>query len=432
MTWNESRPASPPYPWAAELLSLLTDPSTETRPRWRSLARPEQLPPEGDWRVWLIQAGRGFGKTRTGAEWVLEEVQAGRAKRIALIGPTAADVRDVMVEGESGILACAREGERPLYEPSKRRLTWPNGAVATTYSADEPERLRGPQSDLLWADEPASWRRPEAWDMAMFGLRLGDNPRACVTGTPKPVKLIRDLRALPTTHITYGRTLDNAANLAPQFIESIISKYEGTRLGRQELDGELLEDTPGALWQWAMFAVDGFRLDTPPALRRIVIGVDPAASSSADSDETGVIVAAVGTDGRAYILADASLRGTPNEWGRAVAGAYGTWRADRVIAERNNGGEMVEHVLRTVSPTIPVTTVWASRGKQTRAEPIAALYEQGKVSHVGHFPELETQLTSWMPDSEKSPDRLDALVWALSDLMLTPAAPKLRSHVFQT
>ncbi len=351
-------------------------PALDSRPPWTDTARPEQITPPGNWRVWLIQAGRGWGKTRTGAEFVLEEVRSGRARRIALIGPTAADVRDVMVEGESGILACAREGERPIYEPSKRRLTWPNGAFATTYSADEPERLRGPQSDLLWADEPASWRRPEAWDMAMFGLRLGDNPRACVTGTPKPVKLIRELRALPTTHITYGRTLDNAANLAPQFIESIISKYEGTRLGRQELDGELLEDTPGSLWQWAMFNAGGFRLDNAPPMRRIVVGVDPAASNNEDSDETGIIVAGLGVDGRGYVLADVTLRGTPNEWGQAAAGAYASWQADRIVAERNNGGDMVEYVLRTVDPNLPITTVWASHGKQTRAEPVAALYEQ--------------------------------------------------------
>lgn len=404
-----------------EALEASPAPSTEpadTRPFWRDVARPEQLPPPGDWRVWLVQAGRGFGKTRLGAEWVLEEVRAGRAHRVALIAPTAADARDVMVEGESGILACSRDDDRPLYEPSKRRLTWPNGAVATTFSADEPERLRGPQHDLLWADEPASWRRPEAWDMAMFGLRLGKDPRACVTGTPKPVPLIQQLRALPTTVVTRGRTLDNAANLAPPFLDAIIKKYEGTRLGRQELDGELLEDTPGALWTWAMFGADSFRLTEAPPLQRVVVGVDPAASSGDESDETGIIVAGLGTDGRAYILADASLRDTPNTWGQAVKAVAQAWQADRVIAERNNGGEMVEYVLRSVAPNLPVTTVWASRGKQTRAEPVAALYEQNRVSHIGSLPELETQMTGWVPGLGRSPDRVDALVWALTELML--------------
>lgn len=400
-------------------------PTTDPRPRWRDVARPEQLAPEGEWRVWLVQAGRGFGKTRLGAEWVLERVREGKGRRISLLGPTAADVRDVMVEGESGIMSVARDDERPLYEPSKRRLTWPNGAVATTYSADEPERLRGPQSDTVWCDEPASWRRPEAWDMAMFGLRLGKDPRALVTGTPKPVALIRNLRALPTTVITSGRTMDNAANLAPQFLESIVAKYEGTRLGRQELDGELLEDVEGALWSWAMFGADGFRLEAAPTLKRIVVAVDPAASSGEDSDETGVVAAGLGVDGRGYILSDATLRGSPNEWAGVVAGLYGSLQADKVIAERNNGGDMVVAVLKTAAPNLPVKTVWASRGKRTRAEPIAALYEQNKVSHVGLYPDLETQLTSWMP-GESSPDRLDALVWALSELMLEPAPPKAR------
>ena len=340
------------------------------------------------------------------------------ARRIALIGATAADVRDVMVEGESGILACARDGERPVYEPSKRRLTWPNGAMATTYSADEPERLRGPQHDSLWADEPASWRRPEAWTMAMFGLRLGTDPRSVVTGTPKPVPLIREIRALPDTVITYGRTLDNAANLAPQFIDSIIAKYGGTRLGRQELEGELLEDNLGSLWNWAMFAGEEFRPLAAPPLRRIVVAVDPAASAGEDSDETGIIAAGLGADGRAYVLADATIRAGPTEWARTAVGLYRSLGADRIIAERNNGGDMVEAVLRSVAPDVPIQTVWASRGKQTRAEPVAALYEQGKVAHVGVFRDLENQMTTWMPGEGKSPDRVDALVYALTSLML--------------
>ena len=255
--------------------------------------------------------------------------------------------------------------------------------------------------------------------MYQFGLRLGDSPQTVVSGTPKPVPLIRELRALPTTVITYGRTLDNAANLAPQFIDSIIAKYGGTRLGRQELDGELLEDTPGALWTYAMFSGEEFRLTSPPPMRRIVVAIDPAASTNEDSDETGIIAAGLGTDGRAYVLADATIRAGPTEWARTAVGLYGSLGADRIIAERNNGGDMVEAVLRSVAPDVPIQTVWASRGKQTRAEPVAALYEQGRVSHVGQLPELEAQLTSWVP-GERSPDRMDALVWALTSLLLGP------------
>ncbi len=376
-----------------------------------------------------------MGKTRLASEWILERVRTGKAKRISLLGATAADVRDVMVEGESGILNVALDHERPLYEPSKRRLTFPGGAVATTFSADEPERLRGPQSDTIWGDEPASWRRGiEAFDMAMFGLRLGDDPRALITGTPKPVPLIRMLRELPTTVVTRGSTMDNAANLAPQFLESIVAKYQGTRLGRQELEGELLEDFEGALWQWSMFADDGFRLETAPPLKRIVIAVDPAASSGEDADETGIIAAGLGVDGRGYILADASMRGTPNEWANTVKGLYESLRADTVIAERNNGGEMVTAVLRTAAPNLPVKTVWASRGKRTRAEPVSALYEQSKVSHIGNLSDLETQMTSFVPDMRDGPDdRVDALVYALSELMLEPETiRRTQSFSFQT
>lgn len=386
---------------------------------WRFWARASQLPPPGDWRVWLILAGRGFGKTRTGAEWVRAEVEANRRGRMALIGATAADVRDVMVEGESGIMATARPSFRPIYEPSKRRVTWPNGAIATTYSADEPDRLRGPQHDGGWADELAAWRRPEAWDMFLFGLRLGADPQALVTTTPRPTKIIRDLMASATTHTTRGATYDNLDNLAPAFAEQIIAKYEGTRLGRQELYAELLTDTPGALWTWAM-------LDSrqpAPDLARVVVAVDPAATSGEGSDETGIVVAGVGVDGRGYVLADRSCRLSPDGWARRAVQAFDDFDADLVVAEANNGGDMVEQTIRTVRKTIPYRKVHASRGKQTRAQPVAALYEQGKVSHVEAFAELEEQLTSWTPESGTSPDRLDALVWALTELMLNAPPP---------
>ena len=379
---------------------------------WPAWARPEQLPPEGEWLTWLIMAGRGFGKTRTGAEYIRACVEAGDATRIALVGPTAADVRDIMVEGESGLLATAPPWNRPIYEPSKRRLTWPNGAMATTFSAEEPDRLRGPQHDLAWCDELSAWRYPEAWDNLQLGLRLG-RPRQIVTLTPKPLRLIRNLIASPSTVVTRGTSFDNRANLSPVFYAQVISRYEGTRLGRQEIRGELLEDVPGALW-WRSLFED--RRPIPPDMVRVVVGVDPAVTSGEDSDETGIVVAGKGTDGRYYVLADRSLRASPDRWATAAVRALHDFGGDRIIGEVNNGGEMIEHTLRTVEQDIPYRAVHASRGKHARAEPIAALYEQGKVTHCALLENLEDQLCTWTPDSGRSPDRLDALVWALTEL----------------
>src|SRR6266403_4651730 len=303
----------------------------------------------GFWRVWLLLAGRGFGKTRTGAEWIRHQVNHHKRRRVALVAPTAADARDVMVEGESGILAISPEWDRPHYEPSKRRLTWPNGAIATTYSADEPERLRGPQHDAAWCDEIASWRYPEAWDMLMFGLRLGPDPRVVVTTTPKPIKIIRELIADPTTVITRGSTYDNRFNLPAAFLAQIVNKYEGTRLGRQELNAELLDDVPGALWTRALIEAArppiGFVL---PDLVRVVVAIDPAVNSGEDADETGIIVAGKDAQGRGYVLADLSGHYTPIEWARTAIAAYRSHGADRIVAEVNNGGEMVEATLRVV------------------------------------------------------------------------------------
>ena len=386
---------------------------------WKFWARPSQLPPPGDWRVWLILAGRGFGKTRSGAETTIDRVRRSVSKRVGLIAPTAADARDVMVEGESGILACSPPDFRPLYEPSKRRLTWPNGAVATLFSAEEPDRLRGPQHDFIWADEPAAWKYPETWDMAMFGLRLGTNPQVVATTTPRPTRLIRDLVADPGTVVTRGTTYENARNLAPAFLTAIVKKYEGTRLGRQELNGEILDDNPGALW--SRNVIEALRVREHPPLLRIVVGVDPAVTSDPESDETGIVVAGVDAAGHYYVLADASLQGTPLTWATAVKRVYDQYRADRVVAEKNNGGELVEANLRTVDRTLSYRGVWASRGKQTRAEPISSLYEQGKVHHVGTFPLLEDQMCDWAPDSgDPSPDRMDALVWAITELTQKP------------
>lgn len=395
--------------------TLVANEAETARFDWRRIARPNQLAPDGDWRVWLLLAGRGYGKTRTGAEYVREQVEAGNVRRIALVGPTAADVRDVMVEGPAGILAISPPWNRPKYEPSKRRLTWPNGAQASLFSADEPDRLRGPQHDAAWCDEVAAWRRPEAWDMLMMGLRLGADPRCVVTTTPRPVAHIKALLAAKNTAVTRGSTYENLDNLAPAFRDQIITQYEGTRLGRQELHAEILDDVPGALWQRAM--LDGGRVTAAPDLVRVVVGVDPAASDNEGSAETGIIVVGIGRDGHSYVLDDMSVRASPAGWASQVVAGYHKFKADRIVAERNNGGDMVEHTIRTADQAVAVRQVWASRGKAVRAEPIAALYEQGRVHHLGLFANLEDQLCGWVP-GETSPDRLDALVWALTDLML--------------
>jgi phage terminase large subunit-like protein len=394
---------------------------------WQFWARPNQLPPEGEWRVWLLLAGRGFGKTRTGAEMVRARVAARTARRIALVAPTAADARNVMVEGESGILAISPPGDRPRYEPSKRRLTWSNGAVATLYSADEPERLRGPQHDTAWCDELASWRYPEAWDMLMLGLRLGADPRVLATTTPRPTKLIRELAADRTVIVTRGTTYENRANLAPEFVEQIVRKYEGTRLGRQEIEAEILDDMPGGLWNRGV--IEAARARTAPDLLRVVVAIDPAATSGEAADETGIIVAGKDAQGHGWVLADLSGRYKPAEWAKTAIAAYHSHRADRVVAEVNNGGEMVEATLRVIEPDLAFAAVHASRGKVTRAEPVAALYEQGRVHHLGAFAQLEDQMCALSRGGRAngemrrvggSPDRADALVWALTDLLLEP------------
>jgi predicted phage terminase large subunit-like protein len=384
--------------------------------------RPDQQAPPGAWRTWLILAGRGWGKSRTGAEWVRAQATSGRASRIALVARTAADVRDVIVEGESGILAISPPHERPIWEPSRRRLTWPGGTIATTYSAEEPDQLRGPQHDAAWCDELAAWRYPDAWDQLQMGLRLGSDPRVVVTTTPRPTPLVRALVASSTTVVTRGRTADNARNLAPGVVEALAARYAGTRLGRQELDGEILDDAPGALWRRAQ--IDAARYAGPaPALRRIVVGVDPAASATAQSDETGIVVAGLGHDGRVYVLDDRSGTYSPEQWAARVVAAYREHRADRVVAEVNQGGDMVASVLRAVDASLPLSTVHARRGKALRAEPVAALYEQGRVSHVGALARLEDQMCAWDPTGDdRSPDRIDALVYAVSDLLVAPKA----------
>lgn len=393
---------------------------------WQRKARPEQIAPVGDWSTWLVLAGRGFGKTRTGAEWCQEQAMSGLVGRLALVAPTAADARDTMVEGESGILAIAPNHARPFYEPSKRRLTWPNGAMATLFSADEPERLRGPQHAAAWCDELGAWRYMEAWDQLQLGLRLGIRPRVIVTTTPKPLKIIRDLmnREGRGVVITRGRTRDNLANLAPGFVEQMEARYGGTRLGRQEIEGEYLEDVPGALWQRAW--IDQDRVTHAPDLVRIVVAIDPAVTNTENSDETGIVAAGVAADGHVYVLEDATAKLGPLEWAQRAVGLYRRHQADRIVAEVNNGGALVEATVRMADPSVSYREVRASRGKAIRAEPISALYEQHKVHHVGTLTALEDQMCAFTSDFSRSlagysPDRVDALVWAITELAVKEA-----------
>jgi len=382
---------------------------------WSWHGRPDQFLPSGDWITWLILAGRGWGKTRVGAETVREWVKTN--KYVNLIGATSDDARDIMIEGESGILAICPKDERPLYLSQKRRLEWPNGARSLIFTADEPERLRGKQHMKLWADELCAWRYPEAWDQASFGLRLGDNPQAVITTTPKPTKQLKEIIAEATTFITKGNTNDNRRNLARAFISKIISKYQGTRLGRQELNAEILDDNAAALWKRSK--IEELRVKVAPvAMKRIVVAIDPAATSNPKSDETGITVQGLGADSKGYVLADLSMRGTPEQWARVAVNAYHDWKADRIIGETNNGGEMVETVIRMVDKSVAFKAVHASRGKITRAEPISALYEQNRCHHIGAFPVLEDQMCDYDAKTDKySPDRMDALVWGFTELM---------------
>jgi phage terminase large subunit-like protein len=412
---------------------------------WEVWARPNQLEPDpilenGEhWTTWLILAGRGFGKTRTGAETVIKWVKERRCKRLALIAEDSADARDVMVEGESGILACSPPDFMPKYEPSKRRLTWtfPNGdkAVATLFSAEDYDSLRGPQFDGAWCDELCKWRyAQDAWDNLMFGLRLGEHPRVIVTTTPRPMPLLKDIILRSDTKITKGNTRENLANLAQPFRKAVIEKYEGTRIGRQELDAELLDDVPGALWTRAMLEGQRLKPQDPskpiqlPDFKRVVVSVDPPATEKA---EAGITVCGIDGMGRGYLLEDCSLHGTPDQWGRAAITAYDEWEADLLVYEANHGGEMVASVLRNAARVmreekmreadfVSLKAVHATRGKYVRAEPVSQLYEQGKIYHVGFFAELEDQMCEYTPDGDMgySPDRMDSMVWGFTELLV--------------
>jgi len=407
---------------------------------WEWRARRDQRPPEraqngAEWVQWIILGGRGAGKTRAGAEWVrgvalgLSGYALRPASRIALIGETMADARDVMVEGVSGILAAHGRFERPVYEPSRRRLTWPNGAVAQLFSAEDPESLRGPQFECAWLDELAKWRHgEECFDMLQFGLRLGAHPRQVVTTTPRPSALVKRLLTDGRSAVTRAATSMNRKNLPSEFFTSVVARYKGTRLGRQELDGEIIEERADALWTRGM--IENARVAEAPPLRRVVVAVDPPASSHKRADRCGIVAAGIDADNVVYVLADESLGAArPAAWARAAVALYHRLGADALVAEANQGGDMVIAVIAEADPGAPVRKVHATRGKYLRAAPVAQLYEQGRVKHVGAFPMLEDEMCDFGPDglgNGRSPDRLDALVWAFADLALGPRGEEPR------
>jgi len=395
-----------------------------------------QLPPEGDWRTWAVMGGRGAGKTRAGSEWVRSQVEGprptdpGRCKRLALIGETIDQVREVMVFGESGILACSPPDRRPEWQSTRKRLLWPNGATAQAFSAHDPEGLRGPQFDGAWVDELAKWKKARAtWDMLQFALRLGDHPQVCVTTTPRNVGILKELLEQDTTVVTSAPTEANRAFLADSFLDEVRARYAGTRLGRQELDGVLLDETEGALWTAGM--LEQGRVKAAPEMDRIVVAIDPPVTGKGTSDECGIVVAGAVTKGpvqdwRAYVLADATVSAaSPSTWAKAAIRAMERYGADKLVAEVNQGGDLVASVIRQVDPLVPVKSVHASKGKAARAEPVAALYEQGRVHHLRGLGDLEDQMRAMTPqgfEGRGSPDRVDALVWALHELMIEPAA----------
>lgn len=415
---------------------------------WPFWARPDQLPPPGDrWWVWLIMGGRGSGKTRPGAEWIIQKEREWYQKkrtasdhlRLALVAETEDDGRDIMVEGESGLLACAPPHNRPAYYPERRKLIWKSGAEAKLYSGDSPGQLRGPQHHFAWLDEFAKWKYPEeAYANLEFGLRLGDHPQCVITTTPRPLAILKELMADPGCVTVQAKTYDNAAHLPEKFIQRMEQRYKGTRRDRQEIDGELLEDTPGALWTLEM--IDKTRIRTPanpPDCRRIVIGVDPQGKEAADmlwvsdedeGSETGIVVCGEGYDGRYYVLEDLSGNFNPHQWAQESIAAYKRHSASLIVAESNHGGEMVRDTIQVIDLTVPVDLVRASEGKTARAEPISAFYRQGQVCHVGHFAFLEDEMRHYTGREKQSPNRLDALVWALHELLISGRQNDPMSH----
>ncbi len=436
--------ASEPQETALEFVEGLNESALLALPwLFEFWALPHQLPPDGDWRTWVIMGGRGAGKTRAGSEWVRAEVEGarpldkGRSRRVALVGETIDQARDVMVFGESGILACSPPDRRPVWEAGRKRLVWPNGAEAQVFSAYDPESLRGPQFDAAWVDDLAKWKRAEeTWDMLQFGLRLGDAPRQVVTTTPRNVGVLKAIIANRSTVVTRAPTEANRAFLAASFLEEVRARYAGTRLGRQELDGILMEDAEGALWSGV--ALEAARVDALPVMSRIVVAVDPPVTGHAGSDECGIVVVGAVTEGPpqdwcAYVLEDATVSAaSPMQWAQAAIDALERHGAERLVAEVNQGGDLVETVIRQIDPLVPYRAVRAAKGKVARAEPVAALYEQGRVRHVRGLGGLEDQMcrmTTRGYEGRGSPDRVDALVWALTELMIVPAQTWRRPRV---
>jgi phage terminase large subunit-like protein len=410
---------------ASQLKTLQASLSTEEKAallyRWEAWRRPEQAPPAGAWEGWLIDAGRGWGKTRTGAETVRSWVASG-VKRIGIVSQTAAENRDIVVEGESGLLAVSPPWDRPTYEPSKRRVTWPSGAYATLYDASEPDQLRGPQHEKIWFDELAKYRYAEqVFDMAMFGLRLGQVPQWVATTTPLPTPFFKGLLKRPGVVVTKGRTVENLANLSPTFRAMVVERYQGTRLGRQELDAELIDDVVGALW--TRRGIEDNRATVVPSLKRVVVAIDPATTSKKTSNEHGIVTVGLGADNHGYVIDDVSGVMTPDQMARRALGCYARHKADAIVVEVNNGGDFIPALIKTIEPNANVIDVRAARGKVVRAEPISALYDQGRIHHVGAFAALEDQMTQFTREVAASrdadlpsPDRVDALVWGLTEL----------------
>ncbi len=445
MTSGASLIASAPLSMQSDFLAELDGEGLRALPYlFEFWAMPHQLPPEGEWRAWVILGGRGAGKTRAGAEWVRAQVEgptplsSGPKHRVGLIAETFEQAREVMVFGDSGIMAVTPEDRRPRWVSSRKVLEWPNGATAQLFSAQDPEGLRGPQFDAVWVDEFAKWRlAEETWDMVQFALRLGDDPRSCVTTTPRNTVALRELLARGSTVTTHAPTYANRANLAPEFLVEVEARYGGTRLGRQELEGELLTDVQGALWSYATLATR--QVQVLPKFDRVVVAIDPPVTGRKNSDDCGIIVAGVVMQGPpqewcVYVIEDATVSAaSPNAWAKAAIAAMNRHEADRLVAEVNQGGEMVETILRQEEPLVSFRAVHATKGKVLRAEPVAALYEQGRVRHLRGLSALEDQMCQMTTagfEGRGSPDRVDALVWAIYDLMIAPAkthrAPRVR------